>query len=111
MKALILMAVLGTLALTVLQYKREKNFKKTMITLASFALVVSLAIVGNLTRPVIPLYLSHLVLVVIAWGGVLYYLLRGKYLWWLIASPIVTIAIFLLLELLAGSGHELPVIG
>jgi len=82
-----------------------------MITLASFALVVSLAIVGNLTRPVIPLYLSHLVLVVIAWGGVLYYLLRGKYLWWLIVSPIVTIAIFLLLELLAGSGHELPVIG
>jgi len=82
-----------------------------MITLASFALVVSLAIVGNLTRLVIPLYLSHLVLVVIAWGGVLYYLLRGKYLWWLIVSPIVTIAIFLLLELLAGSGHELPLIG
>lgn len=105
MKALIIVALLGTLIVTVLQYKREKNIKKTLITLLSFAIVISLAIVGNLTRPVIPLYLSHLLLVVVAWGGVLYYLLRGKYLWWIIFSPLATIGLFLLLEFLEGSRH------
>jgi hypothetical protein len=109
MKALIILAILATLAIIFFKYSRDKDLKKLFISLFSFLLIVSLGIVGNLTRQIIPLFLTHIVLVVAAWGGLMWYLLRGRYYWWLIFSPLVTIGLFLLLELLTGSSHELPI--
>ncbi len=89
-----------------LQYRRGRDTKKLLLSLGSFAAVVSLAVAGNVTRPVLPVFVAHLVLLVLAWGGLVWYILRGKYYWWLIFSPLVTIALFLAMELLMGSGHE-----
>ena len=106
MKALIILAILATLAIIFFQYSRNKDLKKLFIALGSFLLIVSLAIIGNLTRQVIPIFMAHIVLIVIAWGGLMVYLIRDRYYWWIIFSPVVTIGLFLLLELLTGSGHE-----
>jgi len=106
MKALIILAILATLAIIFFQYSRNKDLKKLFIALGSFLLIISLAIMGNLTRQVIPLFMAHIVLIVIAWGGLMVYLVRDRYYWWVIFSPVVTIGMFLLLELLTGSGHE-----
>lgn len=106
MKALILLAILVTLAAIFFQYSRNKDFQKLFIALGSFAIIISLGVMGNLTRQVIPLFLAHIVLIIGAWGGLLWYLIRDRYYWWLIFSPLVTIGLFLLLELLTGSGHE-----
>ena len=106
MKALIILTILATLAIIFFQYSRNKDLKKLFIALGSFLLVVSLGIMGNLTRQVIPVFMAHIVLIVIAWGGLMVYLLRDRYYWWIIFSPVVTIGLFLLLELLTGSGHE-----
>jgi len=106
MKALIILAILVTLAAIFFQYSRNKDFKKLFIALGSFLLIISLGVMGNLTRQVIPLFLAHIILIIGAWGGLLWYLIRGRYYWWLIFSPLVTIGLFLLLELLTGSGHE-----
>jgi len=106
MKALIILAILATLTIIFFQYSRNKDLKKLFIALGSFALIISLGVMGNLTRQVIPLFMAHIVLIVIAWGGLLWYLIRDRYYWWLIFSPLVTIGLFLLLELLTGSGHE-----
>ncbi len=106
MKALIILAVLLTFALIFWLYSRNKDSKRTMIALASFIVIISLGIMGNITRPVIPLFLTHIVLVASAWGGLLYYLFRQQYLWWLIFSPIVTIVLFVALSLLEGSRYE-----
>ena len=106
MKALIILAILATLAIIFFQYSRNKDLKKIFIALASFLIIVSLGVLGNLTRQVIPLFMAHIVLIVIAWGGLMVYLVRDKYYWWIIFSPVVTIGLFLLLELLTGSGHE-----
>jgi len=111
MKALIILAILGTLAIIFFQYSRNKDLKKLFIALGSFLLIVSLGIMGNLTRQVIPLFMAHIVLIVIAWGGLMVYLMRDRYYWWIIFSPVVTIGLFLLIELLTGSGHELPILG
>jgi len=111
MKALIILAILATLAIIFFQYSRNKDLKKLFIALGSFLLIISLGIMGNLTRQVIPLFMAHIVLIVIAWGGLMVYLLKDRYYWWIIFSPIVTIGLFLLLELLTGSGHELPIFG
>ena len=107
MKVLIILAILATLAMIFFQYSRNKNLKKLFIALATFGAIISLAVVGNLTRQVFPIYMAHIVLIVISWGALLVYLVRDKYYWWILFSPVVTIGLFLLLELLTGSGHEL----
>ncbi len=111
MKALIILVILATLAIIFFQYSRNKNIKKLFIALVTFALILSLAVVGNLTRPVIPIFIAHTILIIIAWGGLMLYLIRERYYWWVIFSPVITIVLFLLLELLTGSGHEIPVLG
>jgi hypothetical protein len=106
MKALIILGILATLAIIFVQYSKNKDLKKLFIALGSFLLIISLGVMGNLTRQIIPLFMAHIVLIVIAWGGLMVYLVRDKYYWWIIFSPLVTIGLFLLLELLTGSGHE-----
>ena len=107
MKVLIILAILATLAIIFFTYSRNRDLKKLFIALGSFLLIISLAIVGNVTRQVMPLFLAHIVLIVVAWGGLMVYIVRDRYYWWVIFSPLVTIGLFLLLELLTGSGHEI----
>jgi len=107
MKALIILAILATLAILFFLYNRNKDLKKLLIGLATFGAIISLAIVGNMTRQVMPIFMTHMVLIILSWGGLLLYLLRDKYYWWIIFSPVITIGLFLVLEFLTGSGHEI----
>jgi len=104
-KALIILAILATLGLIFFSYSRKKDLKKLLFSLATFGMIVSLAVVGNLTRSVLPIYITHMILVILAWGGLVIYIFSRKYYWWLIFSPVVTIGLFLLLEYLEGSRH------
>ena len=107
MKALLLVVILITFGAIFFQYSRNKDIKKLLISLGTFAAIISLGVIGNLTRQVFPLFISHIILIIISWGGLIWYLIRDKYYWWVIFSPLVTIGLFLLLELVTGSGHEL----
>jgi len=109
MKVLIVVAILFTLAIIFVQYKRRRDLKKLLLILATFATILSLAIVGNLTRQIIALFMAHIVLIILAWGALFVYIWKDKYYWTLLFSPLVTIALFLLLELLTGSGHEIGI--
>ena len=106
MKALIILIIVATVAIIFFQYSRRKNLKKLFISLMTFGVIIALAVVGNLTRQVMPLYMAHLILILFSWGGLILYLVRDRYYWWVIFSPVVTIGLFLLLEVLAGSSHE-----
>ena len=108
MKALLVIVILLTFGAIFFHYSQKKDIKKLFIALATFSMILSLAVVGNLTRQVIPLFIAHIVLIISAWGALIVYLIRDKYYWWVIFSPVVTIGLFLLLELVTGSGHELP---
>lgn len=107
MKALIFLAILITFGLIFFKYSREKNIKKLFLSLITFGVIIALAVVGNLTRPVLPIYLAHLFLIVIAWAALMLYIFKHKYYWWIVLSPLLTIALFLVLELLTGSSHEI----
>ena len=107
MKALIILGILATLASIFLQYKRNKNVKKTVIALGTFGFILSLAVMGNLTRQVIPLFIAHIILIVGAWGGLFVYLIRDRYYWWLIFSPVVTLVLFLILDYFVGSSDHI----
>ncbi|WP_294953174.1 hypothetical protein [Sulfurovum sp.] len=106
MKALIVVGILATFGLIFFLYYRNRDLKKLLIALGTFVLLISFGIMGNITRQIIPLFLAHVILVVFAWGGLLYYLFRGKYYWWVIFSPAVTLALFIALSLLEGSRYE-----
>ena len=107
MKALIILAIFATLGGIFFQYSRNKDLKKLFIALITFGIIITLAVVGNLTRQIMPIYLVHIMLTVVSWGGLIVYLVRDRYYGWIIFSPLVTIGLFLLLELLTGSGHEI----
>ena len=107
MKAIIILTILATLGIIFFQFTRSKDLKKLLISLSTFGMIISLAVVGNLTRPVIPMYIAHMILVIFAWCGLMIYVFKDRYYWWVLISPIATIGLFLLLELLTGSGHEL----
>ncbi len=106
MKALIILAILATLAILFFLYSRNKDLKKLVIGLATFGAIISLAVLGNLTRQVMPIFMAHIVLIIFSWGGLLVYVVRDKYYWWIIFSPVITIGLFLVLEFLTGSRHE-----
>lgn len=106
MKAVIILAILATLGILFFMYRRSKDLKKLLIALATFIAIISLAIVGNLTRQVMPIFLAHEVLVILSWGALFLYVFRDKYYWQVIFAPVVTICLFLVLELLTGSGSE-----
>jgi len=107
MKALIILVVLATLAMIFYTFTKDKNIKKLLISLATFGAIITLAVMGNLTRPIVPIFIAHMILVIGAWGAGVVYLFKSKYYGWIIFSPLLTIGLFLLLELLTGSGHEL----
>jgi len=107
MKALIVLAILFTLGIIFFKYSKDKQMKKLLLSLGTFAVIISLAVVGNLTRAVIPIYIAHMILVILAWGGLIVYVFKQRYYWWLMLSPVVTIGLFLILEFVTGSAHEL----
>ena len=107
MKALIILAILATLAGIFLHYKRNQDVKKTFISLATFGSIVSLAVMGNLTRPVIAIYIAHMILVIVAWGGLWIYVIKNKYYWWVIFSPVLTMILFLILDYFIGSSDHI----
>jgi len=106
MKGLLVLVIISTLIIIFLYYYKTKDLKKLFILLGTFGMILSLAVMGNITRQVMPLFIAHLVLLIFAWGGLLIYLFKDRYYWWIIFSPAVTIGLFLIMELLTGSGHE-----
>ena len=105
MKALSLLIILVTLGLIVYKFKKNKNLKNLLISLATFGFIVAESIMGGLTRPVMPIFMAHIILITAAWGGLIMYVFKEKYYWWLVFSPLITIGLFLFLEFIGGSGH------
>jgi hypothetical protein len=110
MKGLIILTIILTFGILFLYYFKTKNLKKLFISLGTFGVILGLAVMGNVTRQVIPLFIAHLILLLAAWGGLFVYLFKDRYYWWILFSPSVTIGLFLIMELLTGSGHEYTIL-
>ena len=109
MKFLLVLAPLIVAALSYVMYKEDGNIKKLIITFLLLWAVITLAIVGNVMRSLTPLFLTHIVAVVFAYGATIYYVLRSKFIWLALASPVVTMIIYLIFVWI-GNEH-LPSVG
>jgi len=98
--------ILLTLGLIALEYWKRRRWRRTLLAAASFGWILSLGFAGMTLRPILPLFALHLTLLALAWGALLYYLYRGRYLWWAFAAPLGSLALFWILNFLEGSRYE-----
>jgi len=105
MKGLIIIGILITFGLIAFNFYRTKGWKKLSISLAIFTVVLVFVGLSPMVRTVVPIFIAHLILIVVAWSGVLYYIIRGKLYLQVILAPVVTIILFLVLERVVGSGN------
>ena len=96
MKFLFVVAPLIVAGFSYVMFREDGNIKKLIITFLLLWAVITLAIMGNIMRSVSILFLTHIVAIVIAYGGLLYYVLKKKFIWLALVSPVVTMTIYLL---------------
>jgi hypothetical protein len=109
MKFLLVLAPLIVAALSYVMYKEDGNIKKLIISFLLLWAVITLAIVGNVMRSLTPLFLTHIVAIVIAYAGTVYYVLKGKFIWLALVAPIITMLLYLIFVWI-GNEH-LPTLG
>ena len=97
MKVLMILAPLIAVSFIYLMYKKDADVKKVVLSFLLLFTVIALAIIGNIMRAITPLFLTHLVAVIFAYGATIYYVLRGKFIWLALAAPVVTMIIYLIL--------------
>ncbi|KYJ86099.1 hypothetical protein [Sulfurovum riftiae] len=107
MKTVIILAILVTFVMAFVSYNKSRDFKKLLITLGSFIVMLYLLWVGfRVSIAIFPLKIANIVLGFFAWGGIVYYMLRDRYVWWVIFSPLLVPLLFVLFSLIGGSRYE-----
>ena len=107
MKTLIILAILLTFVMAFFEYKKNKDLKKLFIVLGSFIVLLYILWVGfRVSIAIFPLKIANIVLGFFAWGGIVYYMLRDRYVWWVIFSPLLVPLLFILSSLIGGSRYE-----
>ena len=106
MKALIVLALLLAIGVIVLMYKREDDIKKMAFSFFILLAIVALAVLGNTMRSVMPLFLAHIMALIMAYGGLLYYVFRDKMQWILWLLPVATVLLYLLIAWI-GNEHTI----
>ncbi len=97
MKFLMVLLPLIAIAFIYMMFKRDRDVKKAVISSALLLAVTSLFIMGNIMRSIIPLFLTHIVAVVFAYGATIYYILRGKFIGLALIAPLATMLFYLFL--------------
>jgi cytochrome bd-type quinol oxidase subunit 2 len=108
MKVIIVLSILLSIGLIFLMYKRENNLKKMFISSALLVALVSLGIVGTVMRYLMPLYLTHIVALIFAYGGLIIYILRDRFYWYLALFPVATLALYVFLAWVGNEHIVLP---
>lgn len=108
MKVIIILAILFSIGLIFLMYKREANLKKMLLSFALLIGLISLGVVGNVMRSLMPLFLTHIVALIVAYGGLIIYILRDRFYWYLGLIPVGTLALYVLLAWIGNEHIALP---
>jgi len=103
-KLFIVVAILIAGGLIIMKYRRSHDLEQLLLSGLLLGVVISLGIVGNMMRSITPLFLTHLVALSAGYLGVLLYILRERFYWYLSLAPVATLLFYLLLSWL-GNEH------
>ena len=104
MRLFIIVAPLLAMGLIYFFYQREKDLSKLLLSSIVLISIVALGIVGNIMRSLLVLYITHDVTLLLSYGGLLYYIVRGKTQWLLWVLPALSLLLFLVV-LWIGNEH------
>lgn len=105
MKILILLSILFTILIIAIDFWRNKDIKKLSISISIFILISIFVGLGNMTRSIVPLFISHFVFIIISWGGLIIYIISDKLYLKAIFLPILTLILYIILvELIGANG-------
>ncbi|CAA6810916.1 MAG: Unknown protein [uncultured Sulfurovum sp.] len=97
MKFLIVVAPIVTIVLIYLKYRRDDNLKKVIISFVLLWAMITLGVMGTMMLSIKPLYLTHWLAIVIAYIGMMVYILKDKFIWQVLIMPVITMFIYLIL--------------
>lgn len=104
MKIFMVLAPAISIAMTYMMYRREDDLIKVIISFLLLWAIITLGLLGTVMLSIKPLYLTHWFAITIAYGGMVYYILKGKLLWSVLVMPMITMLIYLVLAWL-GNEH------
>jgi|AAUQ01.1.fsa_nt_gi hypothetical protein len=104
MKVIVVIAILIGIGLPILIYKKNKELKELLISFVLLGGIVGLLIVGNVTRAVLPIYLTHIVTIIFAYISYIIYLFRSKFYWYLYFLPLANLIFYVFLSFV-GNRH------
>jgi Na+/H+-dicarboxylate symporter len=96
MKAVIVLAILFAIGVILLMYKREKDTEKMVFSFFILLTIIGFAVIGNVMRAVMPLFLAHIIALIISFGGLIYYVFKDKTQWILWLLPLATLILYLI---------------
>ena len=94
MKVLIVLAILFALGIIVLMYKRENDTQKMLFSFFILLAIIGFAVVGNVMRSVMPLFLAHIIALILSYGGLIYYVFKDKTQWIFWLLPLSTLILY-----------------
>ena len=104
MKIIIVLAILIGIVLPILIYKRDKELGNLLISLLLLSGIVSLLIIGNVMRSLLPLFIAHFIALIISYISYIIYLIRDKFYWHIYILPFATLALYIILAFV-GNRH------
>ena len=103
----VVIIALITLALIALDYKKNRDIKKSIIATLISVYISAVGFSGfTLTRAVPPLFFTHIIATTLAYFALLYYIFKSKLYWQIAILPIITIGVYIGLNFLEGSRYE-----
>ena len=87
-------------------YKKREN-KKTVFALLLFSYLIGVSYSGAiLTRPILPLFILHIIFIVVSYIGLFTYIVKRRFLWYLFLLPLLSIALTFGINYMEGSRFE-----
>jgi hypothetical protein len=103
-KVIIVLAILAGIGLPIVIYKRNRDLKELLVSLLMLVGIVSLLIIGNVMRAVLPMYLTHISALVLAYISYIIYLVKDKFYWYIYILPFATFIFYIILAFV-GNRH------
>ncbi len=95
--------IMGLLAPISLYYKRRDKQELLISFLLLVGIIISI-IIGRTFRYLTPLFLTHIIAIIISYISYLIYIIKGKIYWYLYILPFVTLLSYILIAFL-GNRH------
>jgi hypothetical protein len=94
MKTLIVLAILFAIGVIFLMYKRDDDVKKMLFSFLILGSIIGFSVIGNVMRSVLPLFLAHIIALILSYGGLIYYIFKDKTQWMLWLLPLLTLTFY-----------------